>query len=330
VSDYHHIAVLGAGAWGTALANCAARAGRRVTLWSRDQARAALLAQCRENPRLPGIPLAASVATTATPEAAAGADAVLIAVPAQAVRAVAEAFGGWVREHTPVVTCAKGIERSTGLFMTEVIGQCLPQAEAAILSGPSFAHDVGSGLPTAVTLAAERATTSGALAGALGTPTFRLYHSTDRRGVEIGGAVKNVLAIAAGIVQGRQLGASAVAALTTRGFAELSRFGRSYGARPETLTGLSGLGDLILTCSSEASRNFSFGLRLGRGLTLAQACREGELVEGRFTAAMITELAQRRGIDMPIAVAVTKVLDQRVSIEAAMESLLTRPLRSEH
>jgi glycerol-3-phosphate dehydrogenase (NAD(P)+) len=330
VSAYHHIAVLGAGAWGTALANCAARAGRRVTLWSRDEVRAAMLAQHRENPRLPGIRLAASVSTTAAPEAVADADAILIAVPAQAVRTVAGAFGGWVREHTPVIACAKGIERNSGLFMTEVIGQCLPQAEAAILSGPSFAHDVGSGLPTAVTLAAENAVTSAALAGALGTPTFRLYHSTDRRGVEIGGAAKNVLAIAAGIVQGRRLGASALAALTTRGFAELSRFGRSYGARPETLTGLSGLGDLILTCSSEASRNFSLGIRLGQGLTLAQACREGEVVEGRFTAPVITELALRRGVDMPIATAVSAVLDQHLTIEAAMESLLARPLRSEH
>jgi glycerol-3-phosphate dehydrogenase (NAD(P)+) len=330
VSAYHHIAVLGAGAWGTALANCAARAGRRVTLWSRDEARAAMLAQHRENPRLPGIRLAASVSTTAAPDAVADADAVLIAVPAQAVRTVAEAFGGWVREDTPVIACAKGIERDTLLFMTEVIGQCLPQAEAAILSGPSFAHDVGSGLPTAVTLAAENAVTSGALATALGTPTFRLYHSTDRRGVEIGGAAKNVLAIAAGIVRGRRLGASALAALTTRGFAELSRFGRSYGARPETLTGLSGLGDLILTCSSEASRNFSLGIRLGQGLTLAQACREGEVVEGRFTAPVITELALRRGVDMPIAAAVSAVLDQRLTIEAAIESLLARPLRSEH
>jgi glycerol-3-phosphate dehydrogenase (NAD(P)+) len=330
VSAYQHIAVLGAGAWGTALANGAARAGRQVTLWSRDQTVAATLATHRENPRLPGIGLAAAVSATAAPQAVGGADAILIAVPAQAVRAVAEAFGAWVRERTPVIVCAKGIERGTGLFMTEVIGQCLPQAEAAILSGPSFAHDVGRGLPTAVTLAAEDEATSRALAGALGTPTFRLYHSTDRRGVEIGGAAKNVLAIAAGIVRGRRLGASAVAALTTRGFAELSRFGRSYGARPETLTGLSGLGDLILTCSSEASRNFSLGIRLGQGLTLAQACREGELVEGRFTAAVITDLAFRRGVDMPIAVAVAAVLDQRLSIEAAMESLLARPLRSEH
>jgi glycerol-3-phosphate dehydrogenase (NAD(P)+) len=330
VSAYHHIVVLGAGAWGTALANCAARAGRQVTLWLRDPARAERLAQHRENPRLPGIRLAASVATTAIPEAVVEADAVLIAVPAQAVRAVAEVFGRWVRERTPVIVCAKGIERGTGLFMTEVVGQCLPQAEAAILSGPSFAHDVGRGLPTAVTLAAENAATSGALASALGTPTFRLYHSTDRRGVEIGGAAKNVLAIAAGIVQGRALGASAVAALTTRGFAELFRFGRSYGARPETLTGLSGLGDLILTCSSKASRNFSLGIRLGEGLTLAQACREGEVVEGRFTAAVISELAQRRGVDMPIAAAVTAVLEERLTVEAAMESLLARPLRSEH
>ena len=330
MSTYHHIAVLGAGAWGTALANCAARAGRRVTLWSRDEAHARMLGQHRENPRLPGIRLAASVSTTAAPQVVAEADAVLIAVPAQAMRTVAQVFGGWIRANTPVIACAKGIERGTGLFMTEVIEQCLPQAEAAILSGPSFAHDVGSGLPTAVTLAAANAVTSSALAGALGTPAFRLYHSTDRRGVEIGGAAKNVLAIAAGIVHGRRLGASAVAALTTRGFAELSRFGRSYGARPETLTGLSGLGDLILTCSNEASRNFSLGIRLGEGLPPAQACREGEVVEGRFTATVITELARRRGVDMPIAAAVTAVLDQRLTIEAAMESLLARPLRSEH
>lgn len=330
MNPYHHIAVLGAGAWGTALANCAVRAGRQVTLWARDQAFAAKLGECRENPRLPGILLAAGVSVTATPEAVDSADAVLIAVPAQALRAVADAFSGRVRDRTAVVACAKGIERGTGLFMTEVIAQCLPQTEAAILSGPSFAHDVGRGLPTAVTLAAAHEATSRALAGALGTSTFRLYHSTDRRGVEIGGAAKNVLAIAAGIVRGRRLGASAVAALTTRGFAELSRFGRAHGARPETLTGLSGLGDLILTCSSEASRNFSLGMRLGQGFTLAQACRDGELVEGRFTAAVITDLACRSGVDMPIAAAVTAVLDQRLSIDAAMESLLARPLRSEH
>ena len=330
MNAYPHIAVLGAGAWGTALANCAARAGRRVTLWSRDQARAALLARQRENPRLPGIRLDASVSATADPEAAADADAVLIAVPAQALRPVAQAFAGRVREDTPVIACAKGIERATGLFMTEVIGQCLPQAAPDIVRKARTRQDRGLGLPTAVTLAAEDAATSAALAAALGTPAFRLYHSTDRRGVEIGGAAKNVLAIAAGIVHGRRLGASAVAALTTRGFAELSRFGRSYGARPETLTGLSGLGDLILTCSSASSRNFSLGIRLGQGLTLAQACREGEVVEGRFTAAVITELAQRRGVDMPIAAAVTAVLDQHLTIEAAMESLLARPLRSEH
>jgi glycerol-3-phosphate dehydrogenase (NAD(P)+) len=330
VSAYRHIAVVGAGAWGTALANTAARAGRQVTLWSRDEALAAILMQRRENPRLPGIPLASGILASAAPEGAADADVVLLTVPAQALRTVAQAVGARLRENTPVIACAKGIERGSGLFMTEVIGQCVPQARAAILSGPSFAQDVGRGLPTAVTLAAEDEATSRALAAALGTPTFRLYHSTDRRGVEIGGAAKNVLAIAAGIVRGRQLGASAVAALTTRGFAELSRFGRSYGARPETLTGLSGLGDLILTCSSEASRNFSLGIRLGEGVSLAQACRDGELVEGRFTAAVITDLARQRGVDMPVAAAVTAVLDQRLSIDAAIESLLARPLRSEH
>jgi glycerol-3-phosphate dehydrogenase (NAD(P)+) len=330
VSAYQHIAVVGAGAWGTALANTAARAGRDVTLWSRDRTLATRLTQTRENPRLPGVRLAPEVSLTAMPEAAAAADAVLLAVPAQALRPVVEGLAARLRASTPVIACAKGIERSTGMFMTEVIRECLPRAAAAILSGPSFAGDVGRGLPTAVTLAADAETTARQLAAALGTPTFRLYHSTDVRGVEIGGAAKNVLAIAAGIVRGRRLGASAVAALTARGFAELFRFGGSYGARPETLTGLSGLGDLILTCSSRASRNFSFGIRLGEGLTLAQACREGEVIEGRFTAAVMTDMARQRGVDMPVAAAVAAVLEQHLSIDAAIESLLARPLRSEH
>ena len=229
---------------------------------------------------------------------------------------------------TPVIACAKGIERGSHKFMTEVIAEAAPGATPAILSGPSFAADVARGLPTAVTLAAGDEATAAALARALGSPTFRLYHSTDMRGVEIGGAAKNVLAIAAGIVVGRGLGASAAAALTTRGFAELSRFGQALGARPETLTGLAGLGDLILTCSSPQSRNFSLGIALGQGKP--DALRGDKLAEGAATAPALVEMAKEKNVDMPIAAAVAAVLDGRLSVDQATESLLTRPLRAEH
>jgi glycerol-3-phosphate dehydrogenase (NAD(P)+) len=327
VSAFRHIGVLGAGAWGSALANVAARAGRRVTLWTRDPRLAETIAQRRQSPKLPGVRLEDSVAVTGALEAV-DAAALLVAVPAQALRSVARGLAPVLRDGAPVVACAKGIERGTGRFMTEVIAECVPQAEPAILSGPSFAADVARGMPTAVTLAARSEALASALAGALGSPMFRPYHSTDLRGVEIGGAAKNVLAIAAGIVEGRRLGASAAAALTTRGFAELVRFGKAFGARTETLTGLSGLGDLILTCSSRQSRNFSLGIALGEGRSLEEAQR-GKLVEGIFTASVLSEMASARGIDMPIAAAVAAVLDGRLDIDAAIESLLTRPFRAE-
>jgi glycerol-3-phosphate dehydrogenase (NAD(P)+) len=327
VSAFQHIGVLGAGAWGSALVNVAARAGRRVTLWARDPRLAETIAQRRESPKLPGVRLADSVAVTAALDAV-DAAALLVAVPAQALRSVARALAPVLRAGTPVIACAKGIERGTGRFMTEVIAECVAQAEPAILSGPSFAADVARGLPTAVTLAARDEALAGALAEALGSPTFRPYRSTDVRGVEIGGAAKNVLAIAAGIVEGRRLGASAAAALTTRGFAELVRFGKAFGARPETLTGLSGLGDLILTCSSRQSRNFSLGIALGEGRSL-EAAQRGKLVEGVFTAAALSAMANARGVELPIAAAVAAVLDGRLDIDAAIESLLTRPFRAE-
>lgn len=320
------IAVLGAGAWGTALANLAAQAGRAVTLWTRDPAKAAAIAKSRENPRLPGAKLHERVKVTAALADTAGAEAILVAVPAQALRSVVAALG--TLDRTPVIACAKGIERGTGKFMTEVIADAAPGSTPAILSGPSFAADVARGLPTAVTLAAREELTASALARALGSPALRLYHSTDIRGVEIGGAAKNVLAIAAGIVAGRGLGASALAALTTRGFAELSRFGRALGARPETLTGLSGLGDLILTCSSPQSRNFSLGLALGQGKS--DVLRGDKLAEGAATAPVLVEMAKQNNVDMPIAAAVASVLDGELSIDQAIESLLTRPLRAEH
>jgi glycerol-3-phosphate dehydrogenase (NAD(P)+) len=321
--SFQRIAVIGAGAWGTALANSIARAGRDVTLWARDPAVVAMLTSRRESPRLPGVQIGERVAATGTIADVARTEAVLLAVPAQDLRAAAGALVPHV-SGIPVIACAKGIERGSRKFMTEVIAETLPNATPAILSGPSFADDVARGLPTAVTLACADEATAGALAGALGSPTFRPYHTTDVRGVEIGGAAKNVLAIAAGIVQGRKLGASATAALVTRGFAELARFGRALGARPETLTGLSGLGDLILTCSSPQSRNFSLGIALGEG-----RAREGKLAEGAFTARALVELANEKKIEMPIATAVAAVLDGKLSVDQAIESLLTRPFRAE-
>lgn len=322
------IAVIGAGAWGTALANAIATPDRPVILYARDAAAAERMATTRINPKLPGIRIGDNVVLTATIARAGQADAVLLAAPTQATRAAASALAPYLADKTPVVACAKGIERGTRKFVTEIIGEVLPRAAPAILSGPGFAQDIARGLPTAVTIAAFDGPLAGQLAHRLGTPTFRPYHTTDVRGVEIGGAAKNVLAIAAGIVIGRKLGASAQAALTTRGFAELTRFGEAFGARTETLTGLSGLGDLILTCSSPQSRNLSFGIGLGEGKT-ADAASGGKLVEGAFTAQVLLEMAKHKGIDMPITEAVAAVLADTLSIKDAIDMLLTRPFRAE-
>ena len=319
------IAIVGAGAWGTALANAVVRAGRAVTLAGRDGAHVEAMARTRLSRYLPGSPIDARVACTALEALAPAAqDAILLAVPAQQSRAALAAIAARLPARLPVIACAKGIERSTRKFMTEVIADCAPAARPAILSGPGFAEEVARGLPTAVTLAAGDEQLAATLARALGSATFRPYHSTDVRGVEIGGAAKNVFAIATGIVAGRRLGASAAAALTTRGFAELARFGTALGARPETLTGLSGLGDLILTCASAQSRNFSLGVALGRGEAPAR-----RLAEGAFTAAVVVELAQRAKVEMPIAIAIAAILDGSLNVDQAIENLLTRPFRKE-
>jgi len=321
---FQRIAVIGAGAYGTALANCVARAGREVTLWARDPATVAALVAKRESPRLPGVKLEDAVATTGALADVAKAQAVLLAVPAQDLRVAAKVLIAHVGNNVPVIAAAKGIERGTHKFMTDVIAETMPDAIPAILSGPSFAADLARGLPTAVTLACADEKIAASLASALGSATFRPYHTTDVRGVEIGGAAKNVIAIAAGIVQGRRLGASATAALVTRGFAELTRFGRAFGARPETLTGLSGLGDLILTCSSPQSRNFSLGIALGE-----VRVADGRLAEGAFTARALVEAATHKNIEMPIAEAIAAVLDGRLNVDQAIEGLLTRPFKAE-
>jgi glycerol-3-phosphate dehydrogenase (NAD(P)+) len=323
--SFKSIAVIGAGAYGTALAGVAARAGRDVFLYARNAESAARMKATRENPRLPGVPLDGAVEVTADIALAARSDIVLIVTPAQNLREAATALAPHIKNATPVIACAKGIERGTHLFMTEVIAETLRHAVPAILSGPNFADDVARGLPTAVTLAAKDEKLASDLVQALGSSTFRPYHSTDVRGVEIGGAAKNVLAIAAGIVVGRKLGASALAALTTRGFSELSRLGRACGARSETLSGLSGLGDLILSCSTAQSRNFAFGMALGRG---EQPLRD-KLAEGEFTAPVLIELAASQGVEMPVSSAVASILSGRITIDAAIEGLLTRPFKAE-
>ncbi|MSP45577.1 MAG: NAD(P)-dependent glycerol-3-phosphate dehydrogenase [Xanthobacteraceae bacterium] len=326
---FDRIAVLGGGAWGTALANVTARAGRKVTLWEHEASNAEQLTQNRESRFLRGVRIEDSIAVTRDLAEAARAEAILLVVPAQAMRSVVKALAGAIAPRTPIIACAKGIEHGTHKFMTEVIAECAPGATPAILSGPSFAADVARGLPTAVTLAAHDETLAAALAKALASRTFRPYQSSDVRGVEVGGAAKNVLAIASGIVTGRGLGASASAALTTRGFAELVRFGRALGARTETMMGLSGLGDLILTCSSPQSRNFSFGVNLGKGLAVKDIHGKTGLAEGAFTAPVLLEMARARNVDMPISSAIAAVLAERMSVDQAIESLLARPIRSE-
>jgi glycerol-3-phosphate dehydrogenase (NAD(P)+) len=326
---FNHIAVIGAGAWGTALALTCARAGREVSLWEHDAANAAQLAQKRESLYLPGVRLDDGIAVARDLADAARADTLLLVVPAQHVRSVATALKPLLAPGTPLIVCAKGIERGTKKFMSEVIAECAPDAVPAILSGPSFARDVALGMPTAVTLAASDGKLAAELAHAVSSATFRPYHASDLRGVEIGGAAKNVLAIAAGIVSGRGLGYSATAALTTRGFAELVRFGRACGGQTETMMGLSGLGDLILTCTSPQSRNFTFGLNLGQGKKPSDIHRTTGLAEGTFTAPVLLEMARDRAVDMPISAAVAAVIAEKMSVDAAIESLLTRPLKAE-
>lgn len=327
---FRRCGVVGAGAWGTALALAALRAGLDVTLHGRDAAQIAAMRATRENARyLPGVALPPALRLTDDVADLAASDLVLLVVPAQSLRGAAEALAPALAPGVPVACCAKGLERATGRLMHEAAGEALPGRPIAVLSGPSFADDVGAGLPTAVTLAAEDAGMAQALAQALASPGFRLYHTTDLRGAELGGAAKNVLAIACGVVDGRRLGASAKAALIARGFAEMSRFAKAYGARSETLMGLSGLGDLVLTCNSPQSRNFSLGLALGAGKTLAEAAAGGKLAEGAATAPALVAMAQARGVDTPICAAVADVLAGRLDVDGAIRALLARPTRAE-
>lgn len=320
-------AVLGGGAWGTALAVTMLRAGHEVRLWARDAETVEAVNGRAENPRyLPGIRLdPVPAATTQLGEALDGAEIALAVTPAQTLRAVLEAARQKVPAETPLVLCAKGIERETGKLLSAVAQEVLPGNPVAALSGPSFATDVAQGLPTAVTVAAKDAERAAALAAMLTAPAFRCYSTDDLIGVEVGGALKNVMAIAAGAVAGAGLGASAQAALVTRGFVELRRIAAGFGARAETLMGLSGLGDLILTCGSAQSRNFGYGFAIGRGEDVANR----PLAEGVATAGIAAKLARERGIDAPIVETVDLILSRRITLGEAVEALLSRPLKSE-
>ncbi len=326
------LAIIGAGAWGTALALAARRAGSDATVWARDQAIAAAINERHENPvYLPGIAFDPAIAATADlTQATAGAEAALLAVPAQFLRDVLTALAPHLPPSLPLLLCAKGIEIVTLMTMTEVAEKLCPGHPLAVLSGPSFAAEVARDLPTAVVIASHDPTLARSFTEALGSARFRPYLSEDPIGVEFGGAVKNVLAIACGIVDGRRLGDNARAALITRGLAEMTRLGAAKGARAETFAGLSGLGDLVLTCGGAQSRNHALGLALGRGSSLEAAIAgRRSVVEGIATSASVTALAARLGVEMPIAEAVEAVLHRGMAIDRMIEQLLSRPHRAE-
>lgn len=320
------VAVIGGGAWGTALAQTMIVAGHDAHLWARDKATVEAINRRRESRYLPGIALDRRLKATAGLDAAlAGASHILVVVPAQTLRTVFSALSGRIAPTVPIVICAKGIEASSGLLPSAIAVEFFPENPIGALSGPSFARDVALALPTAVTVAAGDAGAAKELAAFLSAPHFRCYSSDDLVGVELGGALKNVMGIAAGAVSGAGLGASALAAMVTRGFVELRRVGAALGGRPETLMGLSGLGDLILTCGSEQSRNFRYGRTLGRG----ESTEGLPLAEGVATAAIAAKIAAERGIEAPIIAAVSALLDGRTTVGEATTALLSRPLKSE-
>ena len=326
------VAVIGAGAFGTALACVARRAGSEAIIWARDPAIADSIASGKGNPvYLPDIALEPGItATTELAGALAGADAVLLVVPSQFLRAATENVAPLLPAGVPVVLCAKGIERGTCAMMTEVVAEVLPRAPVAVLSGPTFAKEVAAGLPTAVTLACGDAAIGARLVEMLGSTAFRPYLSDDPVGAEIGGAVKNVIAIACGIMVGRGLGDNARAATMTRGLAEILRLGHRLGARGETLMGLSGIGDLSLTCNGMLSRNLTLGLALGEGRSLQDILGERRAVtEGVATAGSVVELAEKHGVDMPIAQAVNRIVNQGADVGATIAEVLARPFRPE-
>jgi glycerol-3-phosphate dehydrogenase (NAD(P)+) len=325
--DRRRLAVLGGGAWGTALAIAAHRASHDVRLWARDSGTIEAIASSGQNARyLPGIPLDPAIRATAIgAEGLDGADLVLAAVPAQQLRQALMTVASHVPAQAAIILCAKGIEQASGMLLSAVVAEILPGRPVAALSGPSFASDLAKGLPTAVVIASPETGRADRLARLLSTDRFRCYSTDDLTGVEVGGALKNIFAIGAGTVIGAGLGASAQAAMVTRGFVELRRIASAFGARPETVMGLSGFGDLMLTCSTPQSRNYSYGLALGRGEPLAGR----PLAEGVATTAIAARIARERGIEAPITQAIDHLLKGAISVSEAVANLMARPLRSE-
>lgn len=328
---YQSVGVIGAGAWGTALAISARRAERDVILWAYERETVEEINHAHSNHiYLPGVSLDRQIRATAKVKEVAEADLILMVVPSQFFRSVADEFAPYIGEK-PVIICTKGFEEDSGKLMSDVVSEALPRALPGVLAGPSFAAEVARGMPAALTIALQNEALGHQVAQALGSRSFRLYWTDDMLGLQIGGAVKNVLAIASGIVSGRQLGANAQAGLITRGFAELMRFGLAMGARAETLTGLSGLGDLILTCSSEQSRNMSLGQALGQGRALADILGSRKSVsEGAYSAAAAVSRAKEFDIELPICEAVSDILSGKKEIDEAISELLSRPFRSEN
>lgn len=331
IKPFETVSVLGAGAWGTALAQVAAAAGRRVLIWAREpEVVEAINARHENSLFLPGIPLNAAIHATGSLEAAAKAELILAVSPAQHMRPVLRGLVAHLRPRAPVVLCAKGVERGSLALMTEVLAAEAPAASAVVLSGPGFAKDVARGLPTATTVASHDAALAQRVVATIGLPTFRPYIADDLVGAEIGGAVKNVIAIACGVAEGRKLGDGARAALITRGFAELTRLGLAMGAKAETLSGLCGLGDLVLTCASLSSRNTSLGAALGEGRALKDILSERRSVaEGVESAPAVVALAAKYKVEMPICAAVDAIVSGRMSIDDAIAALLSRPFRTE-
>lgn len=329
--DFKTAGVIGAGAWGTALAQVLGSAGLEVLLQAREpEVVESITARHVNEAFLPGVVLDDHVGVTTELSDLANCDLILAVPPAQFMRATMAAFAPYYRPGVPIVLCSKGIERGTLKLMTEVLFETIPNATVAVLSGPSFAADVSRGLPTAVTLACEDAVLGEALLQTLSAPAFRPYLATDLIGAEAGGALKNVLAIACGIVEGRGLGRSAHAAVITRGFAEMTRFAVALGAEAETVAGLCGLGDLVLTCSSPQSRNMSLGLALGQGQSVAEALAgKRSVAEGYESAPAVRELAARMGVEIPICEAVAAVLSGETTVDQVIEGLQSRPLKSE-
>jgi len=331
MSDYQKIGVIGGGAWGTALAQTLAIAGRDVTLWAFENDCVTAINEVRENTLfLPGVKLNQRIRATSDISNLGDMDAVLSVAPAQHTRAILKTFVPHMKPGMPIVLCSKGIEISTRSFMSDVLAEVAPTAMPAVLSGPSFAIDVAKGLPTAVTLACEDEAVGDALVKAIAAPTLRPYLANDVLGAEIGGAVKNVLALVCGIVLGKELGRSAHAAIIARGYAEMTRLGKALGCNPETLTGLCGLGDLVLTCSSEQSRNMSCGLALGRGQSLEQImAARNSVTEGVATAPALKEMAEKLDVDMPICGAMADILSGAISVDEAIAQLMSREHRKE-